>query len=329
MSNVNVALVLVLSACTFEIGDEKCCKNLPNIVLLMFLLSDATQESFYLKNKSFYSLFTAHLISCFIRRLVCRVFAFLHLGYQLWKNKKKGWSGGFWWFLLSKHIPPTFSGVKNTVGLGVAYVASFGFAVMLKSADLTEVVFAPAAGKTIFKKTSTDDQLCWRYSQNSLTLSRWDFWRSPCRWSTWRADPPHRCSPRSSRHLKESRLVFGKRSHTLMNADTHWLHICPPPAPSQSASRVCSLIGREGTCSCLKMGHENFACKRRRSFTDDWSFRDTTFITYLQNHRNQSPYNLCRYLAGSPTWLWLWGVQVLGSALSCLKSLRSSQWNKV
>lgn len=31
---------------------------------------------------------------------------------------------------------------------------------MLKSADLTEVVFAPAAGKTIFKKTSTDDQLC-------------------------------------------------------------------------------------------------------------------------------------------------------------------------
>lgn len=37
MSNVNVALVLVLSACTFEIGDEKCCKNLPNIVLLMFL----------------------------------------------------------------------------------------------------------------------------------------------------------------------------------------------------------------------------------------------------------------------------------------------------
>lgn len=118
----------------------------------MFLLSDATQESFYLKKKkrSFYSLFTAHLIRSFVRRLVCRIFAFLHLDYQLWKNKKKGWSGGFWWFLLSKHTPPTFSGVENAVGLGVADVATFGFAVMLKSADLTEVMFAPAAGKRIF-----------------------------------------------------------------------------------------------------------------------------------------------------------------------------------
>lgn len=90
MSNVNVALVLVLSAGTFEIGDEKCCKNLPNIVLLMFLLSDVTRESFYLQKKSFYSLFTAHLFRCFIRRLICCVFAFLHLGHQLWKNKNKG-----------------------------------------------------------------------------------------------------------------------------------------------------------------------------------------------------------------------------------------------
>lgn len=32
MSNVNVALVLVLSACMFEIGDEKCYKNLANVV---------------------------------------------------------------------------------------------------------------------------------------------------------------------------------------------------------------------------------------------------------------------------------------------------------
>lgn len=48
---VNVALVLVLSACTFEIGDEKCCKNLANVVLLMFLLSEVTQESFYLQKK--------------------------------------------------------------------------------------------------------------------------------------------------------------------------------------------------------------------------------------------------------------------------------------
>lgn len=36
----------------------------------------------------------------------------------------------------------------------------------------------------------------------------------------------------------------------------HWLHICPLPVPSQSASRVCSLIGREGTCSCLMAGEE-------------------------------------------------------------------------
>ena len=32
----------------------------------------------------------------------------------------------------------------------------------------------------------------------------------------------------------------------------HCRHICPLPVPSQSASHVCSLICREGTCSCLK-----------------------------------------------------------------------------
>lgn len=55
---------------------------------------------------------------------------------------------------------------------------------------------------------------------------------------------------------------------------------------------------------------------------------ETTFNTYLQNHRIQSPCSLCRYLADSPTWLWLGGVQVLGSALFCLKSLPSCQWKK-
>lgn len=45
----------------------------------------------------------------------------------------------------------------------------------------------------------------------------------------------------------------------------------------------------------------------------DWSH------THLQNHRNQSPYNLCRYQAGSPTWRWLSDVQGLGLVLFCYK----------
>lgn len=127
-------------------------KNVAKIYRTLFcwcFYSVMSHGKAFIYKKSFYSLFTAHLFRRFIRRLVCRVFAFLHLGHQLWKNKKKGWRDGFWGFLPSKHIPPTFSGVKNTVGLGVADVATFGFAVMLKSADLTEVMFAPATGKRV------------------------------------------------------------------------------------------------------------------------------------------------------------------------------------
>lgn len=64
-------------------------------------------------------------------------------------------------------------------------------------------------------------------------------------------------------------------------------------------------------------------------FTDDWYFRGTTLNTYLQNHRTQSPYNLCRCLAGSPTWLWPWGVPVPGLALFCWNIWRFHQRKRV
>lgn len=41
----------------------------------------------------------------------------------------------------------------------VADVATFGFAVVLQSADLTEVMFAPAAGERIKKKTKQTRRL--------------------------------------------------------------------------------------------------------------------------------------------------------------------------
>ena len=37
----------------------------------------------------------------------------------------------------------TFSGVENTIGLGVAHVAALGLAVVLKGAGLTKIVPAP------------------------------------------------------------------------------------------------------------------------------------------------------------------------------------------
>lgn len=78
MSNVNVALVLVLSACTFEVyGDDNCLKKTKTyqtLVLLVFLLRGTTREScYYLIKKEFLLL----IYSTFSRRS--------HLEAGLWR----------------------------------------------------------------------------------------------------------------------------------------------------------------------------------------------------------------------------------------------------
>lgn len=219
------------------------------------------RKAFIYKKKSFYSLFTAGLIRVFIWRLVCCVFAFLHLGYQLWKNKKKGWGSGFWWLLLPQHAPPTFSGVENTVGLGVADVAAFGFAVMLKSADLAEVMLAPTAGRRRFPKPSV---VFWStvlmLQIKSVLLCHNGIFEGLL------ADEALEGQILLiAAHLvvllvwkKAGRCSASAATRSLGKAETHCrLRICPPPAPAQSASHVCSPICREGTCSCLKKGHQN------------------------------------------------------------------------
>lgn len=97
MSDVNVASVLVLSACTFDVyGDENCCKRTTTPcfagVFFFFTACYHTGEAVvvFKKKGSFYWLFTARSVGGLIWRLVCGVFAFLHLGDQLWKNNKDG-----------------------------------------------------------------------------------------------------------------------------------------------------------------------------------------------------------------------------------------------